>query len=99
MTGASTIYSQIIDMSRMDNIGLSVDWTGDPTGVFSVTACNNGTSFHQLTFDPVLAQPAGSPGGYIVDINQFPWKYILLQYTNTSGDGVLTISAQNKDLN
>lgn len=99
MASTNVIYSNILEVSRIDNIGLQVDWTGTPTGTFEVMASNSGKSFHSLTFDPALAQPAGSAGGYIVDINQFPWKYILLRYTNASGAGLLTVYGENKDLN
>lgn len=99
MTGTNTIYSQIVDVSKMDNIGLQVDWSGTPTGTFTVNGSNNGTTFHALTFNPVLAQPSAAAGGMIIDINQFPWKYILLEYTNISGSGILTALGQNKDLN
>ena len=99
MAATNTIYSQIVDVSKLDNIGLDVDWVGTPTGTFSVMGSNSGVSFKSLTFNPVLAQPAGSDGGMIIDINQFPFKYIMLQYVNASGAGVLTVSGQNKDLN
>lgn len=99
MSGTNTIYTQILDVSRMDNIGLEVNWTGAPTGTFSVMASDSGTNFHALTFDPMLAQPAGAAGGYVVDLNQYPWKYLMLQYTNTSGSGILTVFGQLKDLN
>lgn len=99
MSGTNTIYSQIIDVSKMDNIGLEVVWTGTPVGTFSVQASNSGINFFDLTFNPALAQPTGAPGGYVVDINQFPFKYILLKYVNTAGSGGLTVYGQNKDLN
>jgi hypothetical protein len=99
MTGTSTIYSQILDISRMDNMGLEVAWTGTPAGVFQVMVSNSGINFFALTFNPVLAQPSGSAGGYAVDLNQLPFKYIMLQYTNATGTGVLNVYGQEKDLN
>lgn len=99
MSGTNVIYSNIIDLSRMDNIGLEVTWTGTPTGTFQVMVSNSGISFYALTFSPVLGQPSGSAGGYAVDLNQLPFKYLMLQYTNTSGSGVLTVYGQNKDVN
>lgn len=99
MTGTGTIYSQIIDVSRMDNIGLEVFWTGTAVGVFSVHGSDSGINFPSITFDPPLAQPAGASGEYLVDLNQFPWKYLMLQYVNTSGTGVLNVYCQLKDLN
>lgn len=99
MSGTNTIYSQIIDSSRMDNIGAEVTWTGTPVGTISVLVSNSGINFYALTFNPALAQPTGSAGGYAIDINQLPFKYILFQYTNSSGSGTLTIYLQFRDLN
>lgn len=83
----------------MDNIGLEVTWTGTPTGTFTVNVSNSGISFYALTFSPALAQPAGSASGYAIDLNQIPFKYIMLKYINASGSGVLSVYGQNKDLN
>lgn len=99
MASTNTIYTQIVDVSRMDNMGLEVTWTGTPTGTFQVMVSNSGINFYALTFNPALAQPAGSAGGYAVDLNQLPFKYVMLQYTNSSGTGSLTVYAQVKDLN
>lgn len=99
MSGTNTIYSQILDVSRMDNIGLEVAWTGTPAGTFSILVSNSGINFNALTFDPPLAQPSGADGGEAIDINQLPFKYMLLRYTNTTGAGTLTVYGQNKDLN
>lgn len=99
MASTNTIYTQIMDVSRMDNIGLEVTWTGTPTGTFQVMASNSAINFYALTFNPVLTQPAGSAGGYVIDLNQFPFKWIMLQYTNSSGSGSLTVYGQCRDLN
>lgn len=99
MASTDVIYSQIIEISRMDNIGLEVTWTGTPTGLFEIMVSNSGINFYALTFNPVLTQPAGSAGGYAVDVNQLSFKYIMLQYTNTSGSGDLSVYGQYKDLN
>ncbi len=99
MTGTSTIYSQIIDISRMDNLGLEVTWTSTAIGTFSVMVSNSGINFYSLTFNPALAQPAGTAGGYAIDLNQVPFKYMFLKYANSSSSGVLTVYGQQKDLN
>jgi hypothetical protein len=100
MSSTDTIYSQIVDVSKMDNIGLDVSWTGTPTGTLSVTVSNTGLpTFSALTFSPALAQPSGSAGYMTIDLNQLPYKYICLKYVNASGSGSLSITAQNKDLN
>lgn len=99
MSSTNTIYSNIVDLSKMDNVGLEVTWTGTPTGTFTVNASNSGINFYPLTFNPPLAQPTGSGGGYVIDLSGYPFKYILLEYVNATGSGVLTAYGQNKDLN
>ncbi len=99
MSGTSTIYSNIVEFSKMDNIGLEIDWTGTPTGTITIYTSISGINWHSMTFSPVLAQPAGAAGGYNVSLNQVPFKYFYIKYTNASGSGSLTVSAQFKDLN
>ena len=99
MAATNTIYSQIIDVSKMDNIGLDVNWTGSPVGVFQVMYSNTGQNFKAITFTPPIIQPAGTAAGLGVDLNQFPWKFLMLQYTNTSGAGTLMVNGQMRDLN
>lgn len=99
MSGTNVIYSNIQDVSNTDNQGLEVQWSGTPTGTIEVLGSESGIFFFPLTFDPALAQPGGSAGGYGVDLNQFPWRYLAIRYTNVSGSGSLTVWVGSKDLN
>jgi hypothetical protein len=99
MSGTSTIYTQIVDVSRMDNVGLEVTYTGTATGTIQVMVSNSGINFYALTFNPALTQPSGSSGGYAISINQIPFKYFMVQYTNTSGSGTLNVYAYVRDIN
>jgi hypothetical protein len=99
MTGTGTIYTNIIDVTIKDNLGIELAWTGTPTGTIQVMVSNSGTAFYALTFNPALAQPTAASGGYVIDINQIPFKYIMLQYTNASGVGSVTAYLTVKDLN
>ena len=99
MASTNVIYSQIIDLSRMDNLGLQFNWTGTPTGTIVILASNDGAIFYPDPDSPSITQPSGSATGTLVNLNQFPYKYLLVQYTNTSGSGNLTSTAQQKDLN
>ncbi len=99
MSSTNTIYSNIIDVSRIDNIGLEIAWTSTAVGTISILVSSSGINFNALTFSPVLAQPAGSAGGYAVSLNQIPFKYMLIKYVNASGSGALTVYGQIKDLN
>jgi hypothetical protein len=99
MTGTSVIYTNILEVSRMDNIGLEVAWAGTPTGVILVLVSNSGVNWSALTFTPAYANPAGSAGVETLDLNQLPFKYVMVQYTNASGSGTIQIFAQCKDIN
>lgn len=99
MATTATIYSNIIDMSKMDNIGAEVNWTGTPTGTITVYGSNSGANWYSLFGSGVLTQPAGSASGYLINFNQYSYKYIMFKYVNASGSGSLTVYLQSKDLN
>lgn len=97
MSGTNTIWSNIIDFSRMKLNGLTVAWTGTPTGTFQILCSSDGINFPAMTFAPALNQPVGSANSMGIQLQSFPWKWMLLEYTNASGSGVLTVTSQNKD--
>lgn len=94
---AATITSSPDNVEFLDNIGLQITWTSsNAVGTITIEGSNNynqnlgsGTWF-ALTFAPVLAQPASNNGDYGVSINQFPWAWIRVVYTRSSGTGTLT---------
>ena len=98
MSGTNTIYSNVQSLPQQHNVGLEVTWTGTPTGTISIIVSSSGNQFYALTFDPALAQPAGSAGGYAISLNQLPFLYYAVQYTNSSGSGNLTVTVCQKDL-
>lgn len=108
MSGTNTINSEATNITNVDNIGFLISWTGTPTGIISIQcAIENPPLLGQvdqrtwiaLTFDPALAQPAGSAGSYLVNVNQAPFTWIRVSYTNSSGSGVLTAKIMAKDIN
>ena len=100
MASTNVIYSQIINTQLIDNIGLEVNMnvTGNATGTLQIMGSNSGVNFYPLTFSPVLTQPTGSALGYLIDLNQFPFQYLMLQYTNSSGTGTMTAYLQARDI-
>lgn len=98
-TGTTTIYTNILEVARMDNQGLELAWTGTPTGTITIYGSNSGINWFSITFNPAYANPAGSAGVEGISLNQFPWKYLMLSYTNASGTGTIACYAQFKDLN
>jgi hypothetical protein len=103
MASTNVIYSNIIEISRVDNGGLELNFNivgGDAaTGVLGVWCSISGKFSFALTFNPALSQPAGSALTYGINLNQIPYKYMYLVYTNTSGSGSMSAYGQYKDLN
>jgi hypothetical protein len=108
MTGTNVILSsdpkpigigQPFNLQNLDNIGLQVSWTGTPVGIIEVLCSIDNVNFLPLTFNPALAQPAGAPGAYLIDLTQVAFPYLTFRYTNTSGSGVLNVWLCAKDLN
>ena len=99
MTGTTTLTSTQQNVLNFDNIGLQISWTGTPTGVISIQGSVDGVNFASLTFSPAITQPAGSANSILVNLNQFPWPYLQVQYVNSSGSGTLNVLLCSKDLN
>ena len=102
MASTNTVYSNIQDLSNFDNAGLELTWTaGDtgPTGTIQIMCSNSGLIFYPLTFSPALSQPTAAAGGYLIDLNQIPFRYMFVQYTNVSGTGNISAWITQKDIN
>jgi hypothetical protein len=99
MTGTSTITSDTYNVVNLDNIGLQCIWTGTATGTITVNGSVDGSTFTSLTFNPALTQPAGSAGNILIDINQFPFPFLNVAYTNATGSGTLNVWLFGKDVN
>jgi len=97
MTGTNVLTSAALPFENEDNMGIQLQWTGNPVGTFKVLVSNNGVSFYSLSM--TLGAPAGSADGFVISLNQVPWKWVQLQYTNSSGVGVLNAWTLGKDLN
>ena len=89
MTGTATITSPSTGIKYLDNIAIDLSWTGTPTGTFSVEGSLDGSTWNELGFGTSIAA-AGAAGDHQIYINQAPFHYIRVQYTNASGDGALS---------
>lgn len=96
MASTNVIYTNILGIRQMDNQGIELTWTGTPTGTIEVMVSNSGINFYALTFSPVLAQPVGSAGGYVIALHDVPFQYMFIRYTNISGAGTITAYSQCK---
>lgn len=95
MTGTSTITSQITNIRGMDNVFYDIQFTGAPTGTFTISVSssydpqtNPNAIFIPLTL-PTTPVASGAAGQIGIDLNQMGSQWIKLSYTNSSGSGVL----------
>lgn len=97
MTG--NITSAITGIEYVDNVGLELDWTGTPTGTFSVEVSisyaqdaqgnvTNAGAWNALTLSPAPAA-AGAAGSYYIELNQLSATWIRVKYTAGSSTGTL----------
>lgn len=96
------VESEVSSIAFLDNVSYQVEWTGDLEGTFAVLASNNydkvknlGT-FYELTFSPGLGAATGTPGGYLINLNQLPFKDVKMSFTPSAGSGTLTIIINSK---
>ena len=106
MTGTSTLTSSAQNLINFDNVGLEVIWTGTPHGTFSVLGSVSAAviaapaiNYYALSFNPGLSVASGVAGGFLIDLNQFPFPYMQFQYVNSSSTGTLNVYLYEKDLN
>lgn len=98
---SADIISPITPIDNIDQICYDVAWTSsNAIGVISVQGSVTGldADFKDLTFNPVLAQPASNNGAYLINLALIPFPYIRLKYTRTSGTGALTVYLSAKGL-
>lgn len=95
---SSTITSVPVNVLNMDNAGFEITYTGTPTGTFQVLGSVSGINYYPLTFNPALSAPSGAAGGFLINLNQFPYVYYQLQYISNSGSGTLNVYTTAKQV-
>ena len=98
----STFHSSPVHIMLGDNVGLQFQWTGTPTGTFTIEASmdyqenpsapgdvTNTGNWTTITVSPSITQPTGSTGLVLCNLNQLPFPWIRLTYTAGSSTGTL----------
>jgi hypothetical protein len=98
MAGTGAITSTAVDLRGYSWAALQVAYTGTPTGTITVSGSLDNVTYYPLTFNPVLTQPSGGAGGYLIQLAPLSYPYIQAGYTNTSGSGTLNINLFSKAL-
>jgi hypothetical protein len=108
---SATFNGPAHDVRGVDNIGAEFVWTGTPTGTLKLQASSDPPTDNSsgppanVTWNDVPAsmatfpsQPAGGPSSCIVPVLNFPWAWLRVVYTRTSGTGTLQAYFNGKSL-
>ena len=101
--GVGNIYSQAFNMDKFAGCSFQPNWTGNPTGVFTVWVSNDYGSSPALkdSANPfsvgtwtnlgasIPANPAGTSGNTFIPIYAACSYFIILQYAGSSGSGIM----------
>lgn len=92
---SGVVQSIKIKMPMLDNISVEIAWTGTPVGTFQVLASVSGINYNPVQ---VSIKPAsGSADSTMASFPNQGYQFVLLQYTRTSGSGVLNAWAGGKE--
>lgn len=89
MTGTSTITSTEINTKNLQQLGITLNWSGTPNGTFVIQAPVDGTNYQNITTSPATISASGSAGSHAISIQNWPYPSIRVQYTNSSSTGTL----------
>lgn len=109
---ATSITGPATYINQLPAISYDIQWTGTPTGTFSVQVSNtyaqtpggavsatgNWTTLPSSSFTGTYPVPSGSAGGGFLDVVGTGAVWIRLIYTASSGSGNLTVVCAAKVL-
>lgn len=93
---ASTTTTSVLEMRTLAGMSVQVDY-GAITGTIALQASNDNVTYYSTADD--FTAPAGSPGGYLVELAHLRARFYRLVYTHSSGTGLLklTVYVKGKD--
>lgn len=107
---ATSVTSSPTNIEGVDNVGYQINFTGTPTGTFTVEVSADyqpGTSPHEepinagnwiaLPISPAVTA-SGAAGSAYIDLNQLSAPWIRIVYTRTSGTGSLDVYVTAKGI-
>ena len=103
VTGVQTVRSLLLPIGRFSNVGFEVEAVG-LSGQIYVVASNSWdprTETGNIIRVSLIENPPALAGGtnkFLVEYNQCPYKYVGVEFDNTSGAGTLDIWAFAKGL-
>jgi len=94
MTG--TVASKALQVEQSRTIGIHIVFTGTPTGTFTVEASNDEVDWVNLPFTEGAILAAGSGDSHALTLKEYPYEFVRVVYTFTSGSGVLNVKLKTK---
>lgn len=112
MSGTNIYISSVTGILYRDSVAYQMTWTGIPTGTFDVQGSvdynaglpqsagdlNNGTWTSVALTPAPTATGSGGASNILINMNQLSFPYVRIQYTNSTGSGVMAIYTTAKSL-
>lgn len=99
VSSTTSYTSSTTDISYIDNISyVPLVATGTPSGTFVVKVSHDKLNWQPLTLSAVPTATSGVLTNVPIALNQVPFPYVQLVYTNSSGTGTVTATVFGKML-
>ena len=94
MTGTNVIHSTALDTGNLTHVAFEATWTGDPSGTFAVEGSLQGANWTDL--EAGIDAVTTASGVRLVNLSDVAFRYARLSYTNSAGNGVMTVAGEAK---
>ncbi len=95
VTMVGTITSKVVILTMGSSVGVTLQWTGTPSGAFTYEVSNNYSpdtllgDFSALTFGTAPTNPTGSADNDNVSLLVLPYAAMRIKYVASGSTGVL----------
>lgn len=93
---SANIVSKSMPTPQSRTLGITMVFTGSPTGTFNVESSNDNTNWIDLPFTEGVIAASGSGDSHALTLKEFPFDFVRVVYTFTSGTGVLNVIVKAK---
>ncbi len=91
---AGDLVSSVLDLGELTGYAVQFIWSGSPVGFVTTSGSNTMTV---ADFVPVDTHATGgSAGVHLLNVEKVHYRYVLVQFTRTSGSGTLDCYVSGK---
>lgn len=99
VSSTTAFPSQSVPISGEDNVGIiPIVVSGTPSGTFAVQVSNDNVNFQSLTLAAVPTITAGTLSNSPLALNQLPYLWLKVVYTNSAGSGSISATLAAKSV-